>query len=167
MIFPGSSSKSPLDKLIQTITPKDACNFAKKHLHASSLWNVTLKQFKFESILNYYFKVLQSCLGAVQNTKLIKLNQFIVPMDPYPYAEKYLYTLSLWIISFKHFSIKALTLAIPSHNLRKKLHWIVTPMDVHPYAKKAQWLKLFLSCWNFKDLQIWLIETNLCMPDHY
>ena len=105
--------------------------------------------------MKYYLKVLWSCLGAVENTHL-KLNQFITPMDPYPYAKKYLHTLSLWMIILKHFSIKALALGIPWHNLDKKPHWFVTPME-------KECLKPFPSYWNFKDLGIWLIETKLGM----
>ena len=32
-----------------------------------------------------------TCMGAVENTHLIKLNQFITPIDAYPYAKKHLH----------------------------------------------------------------------------
>ena len=35
-----------------------------------------------------YLKVLWVCLGEVENTHLMKLNQFIAPMDAQPYAKK-------------------------------------------------------------------------------
>ena len=66
--------------------------------------NVYLDTTKLTFLLSciniiHYFKVFYACLRAVENTHLIKLNQFITPMNSYPYAKKHVHTLSLSDIS--------------------------------------------------------------------
>ena len=43
----------------------------------------------------HYFKALWACLGVVQSTHLLKMNQLIALMDLYPYAKKGLHTSSI------------------------------------------------------------------------
>ena len=74
----------------------------------------------------------------------MKPNQFIVPMDPYPYAKKHLHTLSFWIIICKDFRFKAVTLAIPWHNLDKSTTLICDSYECTSICQKQTlWFKTF------------------------
>ena len=131
----------------------------KKHLHTSSL-NIILKHFEI------YLKVLCVCLGEVENTHLMKLNQFIAPMDAQPHEKKHLHTLTLWHIILKHLSIKALTLDIPWHILDKNyidlwLLWMYILMQ-----KNNLVTKLLLSYRIFKNIGLWLVNTKMDMAYH-
>ena len=84
----------------------------------------------------------------------MKLNQFIFPMEAHSYAKKHLHTSSIWIIILKHFSIEALTLGIPWHNLDKHyidmlLLWTYIYMQKNNFATKT-FLELleFQGSWN-------------------
>ena len=66
---------------------------------------------------------------------------------------------SLWNIIFKHFNVKALTLAYFDITLIKKLHWCVTPMYIYPYAKNNFATKTFLELLEFQG------SSNLISQD--
>ena len=125
--MPWNSRKHPLCRT-EFIAHIDTFTYAKEHLYPSylhtpySILEISYQStlFKYSSTLKYYLKVLQACLCAVENTHLMKPNQFIASMDVYPYAKKLLHTSSFWNIILKNFNIKALTFGLPWHNLDKK-----------------------------------------------
>ena len=59
---------------------------------------------KYLKSLKYYIKELQAYLGALGNPQLMKLNQYIYPMEAHSYAKKNFHTSSIWSIILKHYS---------------------------------------------------------------
>ena len=103
-----------------------------------------------------HFKALQPCLGGVENNHLIKLNQFIGPVDVYQYA-KDLYTKPpVFEILFSS------TLGMPWYNLEKTTLICNSPRCILTCKKLID--NLHSSC-SFENLRIWLVKTKSGMQE--
>ena len=135
------------------------------NLHALNLWNIILKQLKHYSNVKYYLNVLWACLGAVENTHLIKLKLWMHIRMKKSIFIPHIFEILSKSTSFKYLSnfkyyLKVLQVCLGAVEITHfmKLNKIIASMDAYLHEKKhlhtsSLW-HIILKLFNIKALTL-------------